>query len=117
MRARSARSAGQEKRSETERRMGRRRDVRRGSEEGVAVSRRAMPAPAARRQRASERGVERVEIWSKERTQLWRARVRSSRTEEGMGVREAALGSTRERRMRAARDFPEEGGPWRMRMG
>src|SRR5438128_5653194 len=40
-----------------------------------------------------------------------------ARAEEGGGERGAELGSIVERRMRAGKDLPELGGPWRTRMG
>ena len=58
-----------------------------------------------------------MDRWSKARIQLWRARERRSRTEDGIGVRGVVLGSMMERRMRAAKVLPEPGGPWRMRTG
>src|SRR5271157_387634 len=75
------------------------------------------PRPEERRQRAAASCGERVDRWSKARIQLWRARERRSRTEDGIGVRGVVLGSTMERRMRAAKVLPEPGGPWRMRTG
>src|ERR1017187_9182271 len=117
VRARSKRSEGQEKRSVTVSSMGRLKDCSRGSEVGAPVSRTATPTPAERRHKASVRFGERAEMWSKARIQLWRARLRSSRTEEGMGVRRAVQGSMRKRRRRAAQVLPEPGGPWRMRGG
>src|SRR3974377_1194760 len=53
-------------------------------------------------------------MWSKARTQFWRAGARGG----GRGGGGAAgLGARRARRTRAAKVLPEEGGPWRMRKG
>jgi len=78
-RARLAISAGQDQRSVTVSRTGRRIYCWSGSGVGPKVSRRVAPRPEERRQRASVSCGERVEMWSKARIQLWRGGGRRSR--------------------------------------